>query len=393
VLAAAALFALGSILSACGSGSSSSSGDSSGGTITIGTDLPLTGDVAGQAQQLLAGYKMGVADVNAAGGIDGKKLVLDVKDDKFDPSVAANVVKQLITQDHVTALLGTFGSAAGLTTSAVAEQYQIPIVHTFVSDPQIVSQGYKYTFNLFHLASQVEPVTDQFIATQPELKTVGIVHLNLGWTEAGADSSVKALKGSGREVVANVSIPTGESDYTSALAKIRSANPDVIKLIAYDGDVATLVKQIKQLQIKPKMLYIEGDPTVNPSVTEALGANIKGITGTPNWFPGDTAFPEANKVAQKYEANGGKDVSTEIVKGYQGVQVLAAALKSAGSTDADHIRDALSSLQTSTILGDVKFESDGQADSPVTLTQYQTATKLVTLWPQDVANGKFTPMG
>jgi branched-chain amino acid transport system substrate-binding protein len=275
----------------------------------------------------------------------------------------------------------------------VAEQYQVPIVHTFVSDPQIVGQGYKYTFNLFHLASQVEPVADEFIATQPDLKTVGIVHLNLGWAEAGADSSAKALKDSGREVVADVSIPTGESDYTSALAKIRSANPDVVKLIAYDGDVATLVKQIKQLQIKPKMLYIEGDPTVNPSVTEALGANTQGITGTPNWYPGDTAFPEANKVAQKYEANGGKDVSTEIVKGYQGVQVLAAALKSAGSTDAGDIRDALASLQTSTILGDVKFESDGQADSPVTVVQYQTATKLVTLWPDDVADGKFAPMG
>ncbi|MGC4108825.1 MAG: ABC transporter substrate-binding protein [Nocardioides sp.] len=340
---------------------------------------------------MLAGYKMGIADVNAAGGINGKKLVLDVKDDKFDPSLAANVVKQLITQDHVSAILGTFGSAAGLTTSAVAEQYRVPIVHTFVSDPQVVSQGYKYTFNLFHLASQVEPVTDQFIATQPDLKTVGIVHLNLGWAEAGASSSTKALEASGRKVVSDVAVPTGQSDYTSALSKIRAANPDVIKLIAYDGDIATMIKQVKQLQLSPKMLYIEGDPTVNPVVTEALGAGVKGLTGTPNWFPGDTAFPQANKVADRYKSQSGNPPSTEVVKGYQGVQVLAAALKAAGSTDGSAIRDALSSLQVTTDLGPVKFESDGQADSPVTVAQYQSPTKLVTLWPQALANAKYTP--
>jgi branched-chain amino acid transport system substrate-binding protein len=393
VLAVTALLAVAGALSACGSGSSSGTASGgSGGTITIGTDLPLTGAVAGQAQQLLAGYKMGISDVNAAGGIDGKKLVLDVKDDKFDPSLAANVVKQLITQDHVTALLGTFGSAGGLTTSAVAEQYQIPIVHTFVSDPQITGQDFKYTFNLFHLASQIEPVTDQFIATQPDLKTVGIVHLNLGWTEAGASASVKALQASGRQVVANVSVPTGQSDYTAALSKIRAANPDVIKLIAYDGDVATMVKQIKQLQMHPKMLYIEGDPTVNPAVTQALGSGSEGLIGTPNWFPGDTAFPTANKIAARYQKSSGNPPSTEVIKGYQGVQVLAAALKQAGSTDHNAIRDALSALQLVTVLGSVKFESNGQADSPVTLAQYQKNLKLVTLWPKNLANGTFSPM-
>jgi branched-chain amino acid transport system substrate-binding protein len=391
VLAVAALLTLAGSLTACGSGSSSGSTAGGSDTITIGTDLPLTGDVAGPAAQLLAGYKMGIADVNAAGGIDGKKLVLDVKDDKFDPSLAANVVKQLITQDHVSALLGTFGSAGGLTTSAVAEQYKIPIVHTFVSDPQVVSQGYKYTFNLFHLASQVEPVTDQFIATQPDLQTVGIVHLNLGWAEAGASASAKALASTGRKVVADVSVPTGSSDYTAALSKIRAANPDVIKLIAYDGDVATMIKQVKQLQLKPKMLYIEGDPTVNPVVTEALGAGVKGLTGTPNWFPGDTAFPAANKIAARYHTQSKQPPSTEVIKGYQGVEVLAAALKAAGSTDASAIRDALASLQVTTDLGPVKFESDGQADSPVTVAQYQSQTKLVTLWPKALANAQYTP--
>lgn len=392
VLGVAALLALVGGLTACGSGSSSTSaGSSGGGTITIGTDLPLTGAVAGPAQQLLAGYKMGIADVNAAGGIGGKKLVLDVKDDKFDPSLAANVVKQLITQDQVTALLGTFGSDGGLTTSAVAEQYKIPIVHTFVSDPQVVSQGYQYTFNLFHLASQVEPVADQFIATQSDLKTVGIVHLNLGWAEAGASTSAKDLTSSGRKIVADVSVPTGQSDYTAALSKIRAANPDVVKLIAYDGDVATMIKQIKQLNLKPKMLYIEGDPTVNPVVTQALGAGVKGLTGTPNWFTGDTAFPAANKIAARYQKQSGQPPSTEVVKGYQGVQVLAAALRAAGSTDGTAIRDALAKLQVSTDLGQVKFESDGQADSPVTVAQYQSPTKLVTLWPTSLANAKYTP--
>jgi branched-chain amino acid transport system substrate-binding protein len=391
MLAATALFTLAGGLTACGSDSSSASSDGSGGTITIGTDLPLTGAVAGPAAQLLAGYKMGIADVNAAGGIDGKKLVLDVKDDKFDPSLAANVVKQLITQDHVTALLGTFGSDGGLTTSAVAEQYHIPIVHTFVSDPQVVSQGYQYTFNLFHLAGQVETVTDQFVATQPDLKTVGIVHLNLGWAEAGASASAKALAASGRKVVADVSVPTGASDYTAALSKIRAANPDIVKIIAYDGDVATMIKQVKQLQLAPKMLYIEGDPTVNPVVTQALGTGVKGLTGTPNWFPGDTAFPEANKVAARYQKESGQPPSTEVVKGYQGVEVLAGALKAAGSTDGSAIRDALSKLQVDTDLGQVKFESDGQADSPVTVAQYQSPTKLVTLWPKSLANAKYTP--
>ena len=377
------------VLALTGCGSSSASGADS--PIVIGTDLPLSGALSGLAQQLLSGYQYAIKQANAKGGVLGRKIELVSKDDQNEPADATNAVRGLITQDHVSALLGSFGSDLAIAGAAVAENYKIPNVQPFASDPTIVSKGYKYVFNLFHLASQIEPVTDQFLTSVVHPKTAAILAINLGWAQTGAEATVKDLQAQGVKIVANESVPTGQSDYTAAMSKIRAANPDVIKLIMYDPDIGVALANAKQLGVKVKAMYVEGDPLVNPIVQKAVGTALEGVFGTPNWYPG-SALAEANSLAASYTAATHQPASTEVVKGYQTVQILLAALKKAGGTDSSKLRAALAATNMDTVLGQVSFRSDGQAVSPTVVTQFQgKSLKLVPLWPAQYKKGTYQP--
>lgn len=380
-------------LGACGGsggGASSSGGGGSGEPIKIGADVPLTGPLAGNGQDLKKAYQLGIDEINAKGGINGRKVQLTVEDDKGDPAVATNVVRKLATSDRVDAILGSYGSEPALASSAVAEQYKIPNVQPFASAPEMVTRGFKYLFNTFRLSSNIEVETDKFVNAVVKPKTAAVIYIDNPFAIAGAKTITQGLQRAGVNIVVNQKIASGESNYTSVISKVKAAKPDALMMVIYLPDDLVIMKELKQFNVAPKFVYVESSIHFEPAVKQALGEAADWVVASPDWFPG-APNEQAKSLVKRYNARYHEDPTIETMKGYQAEQILFDAIKRAGSTDKDKVRDALAATDLDTVGGHVTFESNGQADIPTMIAQLQNL-KPVAVWPPDIKQADWKPM-
>lgn len=405
-LAALAALALISFLAiACGGDSSSDAGDGGGDSsagettsatdtttassepIVLGASVPLTGPLAGNGERLKKAYEFAIEEINAAGGINGSEVSLKIEDDKADPAVATSVTKKLIEQDKVNALLGTYGSPAALAASAVAEQYKIPNIQAFGSAPEMVERGLEYLFNTYPLASQSEDVMQKYLAENLKPKTAAMIYLDNPYALGGAEAQRKGFEAIGTEIVLDEKIETGQSDYTSVLSKLRGKDLDALMFIVYPPDELVLMKQLKQLDINPKLVYMNAASGFEPHILEALGGLGDWVVGTPEWFAG-APLPEADEVAAAFEEKVGEPASIETYKGVQAVRILANAVEQAGgAADPEALREALAATDFSPLGSQVTFEPNGQMDTTLFVAQLQDG-KGVALAPEDKAQGE-----
>jgi branched-chain amino acid transport system substrate-binding protein len=386
--AAVGLGLIGLGLSACGGDDVATEGKGDGGDIVVGVDVPLTGAFAALGENLLNGYEFAVADINAAGGIDGRQLRLEVVDDTTEASVATNNVRKLAVQENVSAILGPYGSPLGIPVAAAAEQYEIPNIQPFSSDQTIIESDFEYLFNLHPMADEFNAPVTEYVIDQIKPTKVAVVYADYSWAATVAEQDKAAYGAAGIELMQQTITP-GEASYSAALTKVKGFDPDMLQLHALGNDVVTLLNGVQQLKIDPPGLYVTGDQSFNPSTVDAIGAAmLDGVIGAPRWAPG-SPYEAANEIAERYKEEFGNYPASETMKGYQAVQVLAAAIEDAGSDDPAEIREALADGTFDTLLGEVAFADNGQVTAETYVSQYQSPdlSKVVVLAPGDRATG------
>jgi branched-chain amino acid transport system substrate-binding protein len=389
-IGAAATAAL--LLAAC---SSSSSGSSSGSStaaagsspILVGVSLPLSGPFAEQGDLMRDAYQLETANWNAKGGINGRKIQLVIYDDKFDPTTAAANVVKMVTQNHVVAMLGTYGSDEAIAASAVAEQYKLPNIQPEAAAPNMTTRGYKYLFNTQTDAHDVQSEIDAYLKADIKPATAALIYDNNPFSIGEADVGLQQLPAQGTKVVANEEITIGEANYTSTVEAVAAKKPDAVLMVVYPDDYVTLVKDFEQINYLPKFLYVQSDLGFDPSGTQALGKAGDYIVGTPDWYNG-SPFTSANAFAQQFTAKYGQPGQGEVIKAAQAADILYTGMTTAKSTVGIKIADAISSMNASLIGGQVSFYSDGQAKLPVVVAQLQHL-KGVQLYPAATGDGTF----
>lgn len=382
VLAVGALLA-----SAYVAGHSSTAVAASKAPILIGADVPLTGALAYNGQQLQRAYQLAISEVNNKGGVDGRKVKLIVEDDQFTPTGATNAVRKLIVEDHVDALLGTYGSAVALAASAVAEQYHVPNIQPFASAPEMVQRGYKYLFNTFPLTSQIETTFSQFVLKDVKPKTAAILYIDNPFAIAGDQTETEHLQKAGVNILVNQKVPTGLSNYTSVLSQIKAAKVDLLSLIIYLPDDLVIMKELQQLDISPKVVYVESSIHLEPTVAQALGETADWVMATPTWYPG-APIPGTKTLAKNFVNKFHTAASIETFKGYQAAAILLDAMKLAKSANKGSVRKELATTKFKTVGGTLHFLKDGQLVSPLLVVQLQHM-KPVVVWPKSKQSHKW----
>jgi branched-chain amino acid transport system substrate-binding protein len=348
-------------------------------TIKIGEVDPLTGGVSQFGVGSHQGFVLAFEEVNAEGGILGQKIELVSEDDQSKPGQSATAVRKLITQDKVVAILGDATSSATLEAAPIAQADKIPMITPTATNPRITEVG-DFIFRVCFLDEFQGRVLARF--AREKLKAQKIFTL----TDVKQDYSIDLLKffkeeftKLGGTIVGEQSYSTGDIDFRAQLTPIRVAKPDAVFVPGYYQEVALIVKQARQIGLT--MPFIGCDGWANQTLIVIGGKAVDGCFFS-NHFSPDDQTPIVKSFVMKYQVKYGTLPDTFSALGYDAARLLADAIKRAGSSDPQAIRDALAKTAGfQGVTGEISLDANRNASKPgliVTVKQgkFEIAEKI-----------------
>lgn len=380
--------------------------------IVIGSILPLTGGLAttGQglkiaqelARDLINGrvyYPVTMAGSNGLPNLGHAKLKIIFADSQGNPEQAKTVAEQLITQDHVVALLGTYASSTTATASQVAERYGIPFVNPDSSNPTLTTRGFKTFFrttphdgtfsqNLFEFLGDL--LKKQKTA---KVQKIAIVYENTLFGTGAADAEEAIAKKDGYEVVLRLPYAANASEVQSEVQKVKAAGADAIFQSSYLNDALLFMKTYKQQNVTTQGIVAQDAGFIDPGFVKNLGKDADYIL-TRDVFSLNVKFknkgvPYVNELF-KLRSPSHNNLDGNTARDFTAVTVLAEAINRAKSTKPG---DIIKALQATNIPGKqtimpwrgIKFDETGQNVLGNGLVEQIQNGAYETVWPFDVA--------
>lgn len=331
--------------------------------VKIGVNQPLTGAVAAAGNMVTAGAKIAAEEINAKGGLLGKKLELVIEDNKSNPTEAASVAEKLISRDKVSALVGAWSSTYTLAVMPKLLENKIPMVVETSSADKITTSGNPYIFRISPTNGTEAKSFARFVGPL-KIKKVDFLVVNNDWGLGAAAEFGEMLKKNGVSVNLTLTMDATAQDLSAQLGKLKGTDSDTLFVTTGVEQMTLLMKQAQALGINrriittggtlPDQLIAQAGSAANDSYHDAMFAP---------WFP-DTA-PDPT-MARAYIAAWGKaglppGGMPEGARGYDAVRVLGKAIEKAGSADPEKIRAALWDVHYAGLTGNIKFEKAGPA--------------------------------
>src|SRR5262250_3974758 len=223
--------------------------------IKIGASMSVTGSYAKPGTYQKEGYDVCIDDLNAKGGLLGRKVELVIYDDQSMPATGVRLYDKLITEDKVDAVMGPYSSAISEAVANVTEKYKKVMVAPLAATTSIFKKGRKYAFMVISPAEvYLEGLID--IAAKRKLKTIAIINEDTLFPKASAQGTEELAKKAGLQVVFKEAYPKGNQDFSGLLIKLKAANPDVLAAATYFDDAVALARQMKELDVTPRMTAV-----------------------------------------------------------------------------------------------------------------------------------------
>src|SRR3954470_2376718 len=267
--------------------------------IHIGLIAPLTGPAASYGKDILNGSSLAVDEINAAGGVGGRKIVLDQGDDRGSPKDATNVSQTFVSDPQVLAMIGGATSTATFGAVPVAQKGKLPFMITLASHPDLTKEG-NYIFRNSTTQEAEGPALARLVTACLSAKTVGIVHLNNDWALAMTKEFRKGLDAKGVKVLIEESYDIGDNiDYASKLLKVKATNPDIIWFGSQYNDLALVLKQAQRVDLgKTPLVASAGDHSTG--LTDVAGTAANGLY-LHTLFSEDSNDPRVQSFVKKFQ--------------------------------------------------------------------------------------------
>jgi len=355
--------------------------------LRIGATMSLTGaQYSVQGRYGREGYLLCEKHVNAEAGVLGRPIQLVIYDDESDGKTAARLYEKLIVEDKVDAVLGPYGTAITEAVADVPEKHRKVMVAANAATSSIWEKGRRYLFMvLAPIDSAAAGVVD--LAARNGLRTVAILNQDALLPKAVASGTSQVAKKQGLEVVSSETYPDGTTDFSATLKRLKAVNPDVlVAASARLDDLLAVTRQMKEVDFNVKMLSSLPYGLL-PEYQDRLGRDAEFVYSATFWEaalpnPGNPEFVAA------YQDEFKRAPAVQSANSYAGCRIFVEALRRAGTTDSERLRETLLVLRTKTILGDFAVDQRGfQVGQKAVTIQWQGG-KQVVVWPDDVASAR-----
>ena len=327
--------------------------------IKIGVAGPMTGQYASFGAQFRAGAEQAVEDINAAGGVNGEKLVLTVGDDACDPKQAVAVANQM-AGEGVVFVAGHFCSGSSIPASAVYAEEEIIQISPGSTNPDLTDKRPgPGIFRTCGRDDQQGDVAGKFLAEHFKDKKVAFVHDKTAYGKGLADATLAVYEAAGGKPALYEAYTAGEKDYSALVSKLKAENVGVLYVGGYHTEAGLMARQMKEQGMDT--VLVSGDALVTDEYWAITGDAGEGtlMTFSPDPRKNDIAKPVVDKLLAA-----GKTAEGYALYTYASVQAWAEAANAAKSTEFDAVVKALDEGKFNTVLGELEFDDKGDVTLP-----------------------------
>jgi branched-chain amino acid transport system substrate-binding protein len=357
-------------------------------TIKVGIILPITGDKAKFGEIEKKSFEMALEEINAAGGIKGKKLEFLFEDDTGRPDVARSAAEKLITKDKVVMLGGGYGSSETFAIAGVAQQSKVPFLVNTGSDDKITQSGWDYVFRLNPPVSDYPEGLESFLTEVVKPKTAAILYENTNFGSSGSKEFTKTCERLGIKVLVSEGYEAGGVDFKPILMKVKQARPNLIYMISYIMDASLLMRQSMELRVTPNVFVGGAAGFTLPEFRKNAAKASEGVYSATLWYQ-TLPYPGAKEYYDNYMKKFNAETEYHGAEAYAAAFVIADVLKRTPAYTSKDVREALATTDMKTVFGPVKFLAYGkftnQNKLPTYLVQWIDG-KLELVWPKEVAS-------
>jgi branched-chain amino acid transport system substrate-binding protein len=360
-----AVLAIWPMLAGCNKSASVPGVDNS--TFKVGEYASLTGSEATFGQSSHDGTQLAIDDLNAGGGVLGKKIDLITEDNQSLAGQSATVVRKLISSDGVVAVLGEVASSRSLEAAPICQQSGIPMISPSSTNPKVTEVG-DYIFRVCFIDPFQGTVMANFALKTLKLTSVAVLSdvksdYSLGLAKFFKQS---LLAGDGK-IVADENYSGGDKDFSAQLTAIKAANPDGIFVPGYYTEVGLIALQAKQLGVNCPIFG--GDGWESSSLVPIGGAALEGDFFSTHYSPEDTS-PAVQNFVKEFRSKYNQTPDAMAALGYDSAMILADAIKRAGAIEGAKIRDALAATKNFPgVTGNITMDANRNASKPAVILE------------------------
>ena len=321
-------------------------------SIKIGGIFPLSGPVAVYGVEAKNGIELAIEEINAAGGINGKNVVLISEDDEGNPEKTVNAFKKLTTKDKVTMIIGSLTSGCTAAITTLAQNQKVLLIAPAATMESITDAG-----NFIFRACFIDPfqgtVGGKFSAETLKAKKAAVLYDVANDYSIGLyENFKKAFLASGGIMAAEESYTTNDMDFNAQITKIKKANPDVVYLPDYYATVALIAKQLRAQGVNASIVGADGWGGIVDNAGDEI---LNGFYS--DHYAADSTDPKVVSFVNSYKNKYNSTPVSFAALGYDSMFIIKDAIVKAGSTDASAVRDAVEKTNGAYVTGQLTFDA------------------------------------
>jgi len=328
------------------------------GDLTVGIAGPFTGSYATFGEQMKRGAEQAVADINAAGGVNGGKLILKMGDDACDPKQAVTVANQLIS-DGVRLIIGHYCSGSAIPASKVYMEEGAVLITPAATNPKLTDEAKDVIFRVCGRDDRQGSVDAKYILKNFAGKKIAIINDQSAYGLGLANEVKKTLNDAGVQEVLFEAYTPSERDYSALISRIKQANAEVLFIGGYHTEAGLIARQLKEQGASVQL--VGGDALVTDELWKIAGPAAEGMLMS--FGPDPRKRPEAQPIIEALRKSGYEPEGYTFYT-YAAFQALIAAIKNAGSADPMKVATALRAKPVDTVLGSLSFDAKGDVSGP-----------------------------
>ncbi len=346
--------------------------------ILVGEYASLTGSEATFGVNSDNGVELAADEINKAGGVLGRKIKLVVEDDQSKPGQPSTAVNKLIQSDKVVAVIGEIASSRSLEAAPICQTAKVPMISPGSTNPTVTQSG-DYIFRVCFIDPFQGTVMAKFALDTLHAKKVAVLSdVTSDYSKGLSQFFIEYYKAHGGDIVIERSYSGGgkDKDFRAQLTAIKATNPDAIFVPGYYTEAGLIAKQARVLGLKVPLLG--GDGWDSPKLSEIGGSALDGCFFSTHFSPADSN-PKVQTFVKSYQGKYNTMPDGMAPLGYDAMMILADAIKKAGTTEGDKVRDALAGLKDyDAVTGKISIDANRNATkSAVVLEVHGKENKFV----------------